>query len=217
MSKKIIASLDVDPQKGFTNQTQINELPVAGGESIVGELNSNAKLARYRTLSRDLHVKGSDWEVNTSDLNGTPLENPSKNVDVHWNCHTIHGEEGAEILDGLPHVITGYDFQVPKGTERDSHPYGACYTDLAERQHTGLIAQLKMWEVDTVIVGGLAFDFCVATTVRQLAEAGFQVIVNKAATASIFTDKDQETIRLMESWGAVVLSDASKVKEYLEG
>ncbi|BBH46739.1 hypothetical protein KU43P_32160 [Pseudomonas sp. KU43P] len=52
-----------------------------------------------------------------------------------------------------------------------------CYHDLAERQSTGVIEFLKVQQVAAVIVGGLALDYCVKTTARQLRQAGFQVLL----------------------------------------
>ncbi len=50
----IIASLDIDAQKGFTPLCP-NELPVAGGDTIVAALNAQAALATLRAGSKDAH------------------------------------------------------------------------------------------------------------------------------------------------------------------
>ncbi len=47
VNKKKTASLDIDPQKGFT-PLYPEELPVAGGETIADELNSQALFAGFR-------------------------------------------------------------------------------------------------------------------------------------------------------------------------
>lgn len=215
MIQKRIASFDIDPQIGFTPLG--NELMVEEGDLIGKQLNENAKLASKRILSRDLHVKDSEWDTKDPNKIGTATEGKNPNVDALWVEHCIHGERGADILDDLPDVITGYDFQVVKGTERTSHPYGACYTDLQEKQHTGVIAQLKMWNIDTVIVGGLAFDVCVLHTVRQLREYGFTVYVNLASTRAVFPKNNSETVKIIESFGAKCFEDANAIAEHLEG
>lgn len=215
MKLRNIASFDVDPQIGFTPLG--NELVVNEGHLIGTELNANAKLSSKRILSRDLHVRSSEWDTNDPTKIGTNAEGQNPNVDALWVEHCIHGERGADILDELPDVITGYDFQVVKGTERTSHPYGACYTDLQEKQHTGVIAQLKMWDIDTVIVGGLAFDVCVLHTVRQLREYGFTVYVNLASTRAVFPENNAETKKTIESLGAKCFEDSKAIAAYLEG
>lgn len=208
-----IASLDIDPQKGFT--PICNELPIADGHKIVDELNLNAKLAGKRILSRDLHITGSEWDAESPEDTGSSINNSNPNVDVKWTPHCIHGTKGAQILDGLPNPITGYDFHVVKGTETDAHPYGACYTDLLEKQHTGLIAQLKFWEIETVIVGGLALDFCVKNTIRQLREADFKVLINLSACKSVFPQNDHETLLEISSFGAKYFNNAKEIEKEL--
>ena len=56
---------------------------------------------------------------------------------------------------------------------------------LAERRSTGLIEFLQARKVDTVLVGGLATDYCVKTSVLQLRRAGFRVIVHLDACRGI--------------------------------
>jgi nicotinamidase/pyrazinamidase len=73
---------------------------------------------------------------------------------------------------------------------RDKHPYGACYHDLSETISTGLIRYLKEENIKNVIVGGLAFEYCVSTTALQLVRAGFNVCVNLAATRSLGDPKE---------------------------
>ncbi|MBX9837258.1 MAG: hypothetical protein K2X69_02975, partial [Silvanigrellaceae bacterium] len=51
----VVASFDVDPQKGFTPVCP-NELPVPEGDLIVDELNAMAKLASVRVSSKDAHA-----------------------------------------------------------------------------------------------------------------------------------------------------------------
>jgi nicotinamidase/pyrazinamidase len=98
--------------------------------------------------------------------------------------HCVPGRKGFELLDGLPAPID-YDFFVWKGVEPDLHPYGTCFHDLAERRSTGLIEFLQARKVDTVLVGGLATDYCVKTSVLQLRRAGFRVIVHLDACRGI--------------------------------
>lgn len=82
--------------------------------------------------------------------------------------------------------------------EPDLHPYGACYHDIKEKLSTGVIEFLKQRNVDVVVVGGLAFDFCVKTTVIQLERAGFQVIVYLGATRALTSEGYQETKKQLE-------------------
>ena len=179
-----IASLDIDAQKGFTPLCP-NELPVAGGADIVAALNAQAALASLRIGSKDAHPANAAWMVTTPAAMLQPLDLP--NADLTWPTHCVPGTPGFELLDGLPAPID-YDFFVWKGVEPDLHPYGACYHDLAERRSSGLIEFLQARGISTVLVGWLATDYCVKTSVLQLRHAGFRVIVHLDACRGIAPD-----------------------------
>jgi nicotinamidase/pyrazinamidase len=174
------ASFDVDCQKGFTPLCP-NELPVPGGDEIVEALNTQAKLCQYRIGSKDLHPIGAAWTMGKP---FTPTKGYGPNVDMFWPAHCVIGTAGCDLLPGLPPEIK-YDFFVYKGMNEDCHPYGACYHDLEEKQSTGVIEWLREHGIDTIIVGGLATDYCVKTTAIQLRKAGFEVIVNLQACRGI--------------------------------
>ena len=184
VSQLQVAALDVDAQKGFTPICP-NELPVPDGHLIVDELNRQAEFALYRIASKDTHPIGAKWEASKEFPQLSPVVGES-NIDIRWNQHCVSGTKGNELLDGLP-AMEGYDFWAIKGTEGNAHPYGACYQDLAKKISTGLIEWLSFYNIDTVIVGGLATDFCVKETVKELLdlEGGLTVILNLAATRGI--------------------------------
>lgn len=204
--KQTTASFDVDVQKGFTPICP-NELPVAGGHELAVALNRQAGLARIRVGSKDAHPVNPIWKAETANPQFSPVT--GKNVDIRWNLHCVVGTKGHELIDGLPHPAE-YDFFVQKGVEPDMHPYGACYNDLAGLQSTGVIEFLKINGIETVIVGGLATDYCVKTTALQLCAAGFQVVVNLEACRGISPDTVQAAIDEMGTKGISVV-DSLKI------
>ncbi|ROQ19198.1 nicotinamidase [Gallaecimonas pentaromativorans] len=177
----MIASFDVDAQRTFTPLCP-GELPVPGGDQIAEELNAQAALAHFRIASKDAHNPNAKWVVASHDDMLQPLDYPD--TDLTWVRHAETGTPGFELIPGLPRP-QAYDFLVYKGVENDMHPYGACYHDLKDRISTGVIEWLRCNEVNTVLVGGLALDFCVKTTAIQLANAGFTVYLNQAACRAI--------------------------------
>lgn len=209
--KPIIASFDVDAQKTFTPLCP-HELPVPNGHEIVVELNDQAKMANYRVGSKDAHSPHALW-VATEEAPQFSLVQGA-NIDRRWKLHAVPGTQGFELLDGLP-PITAYDFFVWKGIEPDMHPYGACYHDFAEQLSTGVIEFLKQKAVQTIIVGGLATDYCVKLTVLQLLRANFAVIVNLGACRGIAEDSTQAAISEMQTAGAKFVSCASDIKHIL--
>ena len=180
------ASHNVDPQKGFTPLCP-NELPVPEGDKIVDELNSQNNLVIYKTVSKDVHPANAIWLANEKTPQFTPVE--GENVDIAWNAHCMSGTYGAELIDGLPKMIE-YDFFVAKGFESDLHPYSSCYHDLHKDISTGLIEWYNARNITTIIVGGLATNYCVGSTVIDLVNAGFQVILNLGACRGIGTEEE---------------------------
>ena len=189
MEKTKTASFDVDCQKTFTPLCP-HELPVPGGDEIVSELNAQAAYARLRLGSKEGHSPNAHWI--SSQKNAQVLEN-HRNMDRYWVAHAIPGTVGFESLEGLPQP-SDYDFFVWKGVELDLHPYGACYHDLAEKVSTGAIEFLRYNGIETVIVGGLALDYCVKKTVMQLRVSGIAVIVNLAATRGLAAASVSQTL-----------------------
>ncbi len=201
ITRQTTASFDVDAQKGFTPLCP-EELPVTGGETLAAVLNRQAGLARLRIGSKDAHPVTAVWRAVT----GAPQFSKvaGKNVDIRWNLHCVPGTLGHELIDGLPHPAD-YDFFVQKGIEPDMHPYGACYHDLAERQSTGVIEFLQYNSIKTVLVGGLATDYCVKTTALQLRRGGLEVIVNLAACRGISADTVLMAVDELAAAGIIVV------------
>ena len=209
----MIVSIDVDAQKAFTPLCP-DELPVQHGDEIVAELNAQAKLANLRVMTKDAHSPRAAWLVE----NASEMLQPTglKNADLTWVSHAIVGSRGFELLDGLPD-IDGYDYCVWKGVDPHLHPYGACYHDIEQRLSTGLLEWLKSKQVNTILVGGLATDYCVKHTVLQLLAGGhWRVIVNASACRGIAPATVEAAWSEMYDAGAIVLEHAEAIREYLK-
>ena len=63
--------------------------------------------------------------------------------------------------------------------------------------------------IDTIIVGGLATDYCVKNTAVQLAEAGFRVILNLSACRAISDETLQQAVAAMRENHIEILADLS--------
>lgn len=208
INRATTAALDVDPQKGFSELCP-SELPVAGALEIVDELIRNHQKAKLKLVSRDMHPPGAAWEAKTPanmlELVGLP------EVDIKWNPHCVVGTPGVELLPGLP-AVREYDFQINKGIDPDAHPYGAFYHDQAEKLSTGGIEFLRANQIDTVIVGGLALDFCVKKSIEQLIAAGFRVVLNLAATKAVFAESAPSVIEQLCALGVTCIEDAEQIE-----
>lgn len=207
-----IASCDVDAQNTFTESCP-QELPVPKGSEIVGELNQQAQYACYRVGSKDAHSPSAAWLTTENKPILTPIQ--ADNMDCHWPAHAMIGTKGFELITGLP-PLSHYDFFVWKGIEPTMHPYGACYHDLAEKLSTGLIEFLIVHGVKLVIVGGLATDYCVKTTVCQLLAKGLAVVVNLAACRGIHPETIEKAIEEMRTKGAYFIASSAELPHLIE-
>lgn len=210
LDKQKTASFDVDAQNTFTDLCP-SELPVKDGVNIVSELNFNASFSSIRIGSKDAHSPDAVWIANNEHPQLSPVFN-EKNVDLYWNSHAIIGSFGFNLIDGLPKV-NEYDYFVWKGIEKNLHPYGACYHDLENKISTGVIEYLRFNKIENVIVGGLAFEFCVKTTIFQLVNAGFNVYVNLASTRSLTDDNFKNTVNeLLKTKNVFIVNNSKEFK-----
>ena len=210
VDKSITASFDVDPQCGFTPLCP-NELPIQDGNLIVDELNAQALFTQYRVVSKDCHPSEAPWIADSPEQIMTPVEGDYPNLDIKWPAHCVVGTKGNSLIPGLPNE-SSYDFLVEKGIDPLMHPYGACYHDLAESEGTGIIEWLHQRKIKVIIVGGLATDYCVKTTVLQLCRAGFKVIVNLAACRGVDKETTNVALKEMESVGVKLVTSSQELE-----
>lgn len=209
LEKKTTASFDIDPQRGFTPLCP-DELPVEEGDQITAELNAQAGFACVRLLSKDCHPAEAPWVAHTPAEIMAPVEGDYSGLDIKWPPHCVVGTEGNRLIPGLPEE-NQYDLLIEKGRDPLKHPYGACYHDLAESESTGAIEWLQKRQIETVIVAGLATDYCVKTSVLQLLRAGFRVIVNLAGCRGVAEETSESAIEEMRSSGAELIASSAEL------
>lgn len=202
------ATFDVDAQKGFTPICP-EELPVAGGETLAPILNAMAALGRFRIGSKDAHCATAAWVH--ADRSRMASATGLAEAPLYWPSHCVVGTQGFELLDGLPQP-QDYDFFVWKGIEPGLHPFGACFHDVSERRTTGVIEVLKGQGIERVVVGGLAFDFCVKDTAIQLAKAGFEVIVVQQACKAISEETAVAATHAMGAAGVRIVDTVEQIR-----
>lgn len=204
--KESTASFDVDSQTGFT-PLHPEQLPVPDGHTIGNALNEQAKYARLRIMSKDAHPPHPIWLASNKTPQFTKIEN-EKNVDLYWKMHCCVGLPGFELLPELPHP-SEYNFLIYKGVENDMHPYTACYHDQEKKISTGVIEYLSSQKIKTILIGGLALDYCVKDTAIDLINVGFRVIINISATKAI---NDKLDLKEMENLKIIFINNIDELK-----
>jgi nicotinamidase/pyrazinamidase len=156
------ALLIVDMQRDFLPG---GSLAVARGEVIVEALNRCIETFAARGLpvlaSRDWHPRG---HCSFRQAGGP------------WPEHCIAGTPGAEFAAGL-RLPTDASI-VSKGVLPGSDAYSAF-------EGTSLHATLRQRGVSRLFVGGLATDYCVASTVADALRLGYRVVLLRDAIAAV--------------------------------
>lgn len=176
------AVIIVDVQKDFCPG---GKLAIDEGHHVVDILNPWIEVA----VAKGLPVYASrDWH---------PPGHPSfHEEDGPWPVHCVQDTNGAAFHDELR--LPEDAVIVTKGTRLDQDQNSAFH-------HTGLAEHLRRRGVRRIWVGGLALDVCVAATVLDGRDEGFEVHVIVEGTRPVTAEGGDEAIRRMESAGARVV------------
>jgi nicotinamidase/pyrazinamidase len=161
------ALLIVDVQRDFLPG---GKLGVSEGDAVVPVLNRYIAAARAKGLpifaSRDWH----------------PHNHCSfKAHGGRWPEHCVAGTPGAAFAEGLQ--LPSDAVIVDKATRTDADAYSAF-------SGTTLAKQLRGRGVRRLLVGGLATDYCVLSTVRDALGEGFEVILLEDAVRAVNVNPD---------------------------
>lgn len=216
-----IGLLVVDWQYDFI----YGSLPVGNAEN---SLAANNKLISMFgdgdkvVFSRDVHPKDAVWTKKDLDEQGKEIpivmgKNFSKKFmevkghehcgGCHWCNHCVKDTVGSNYGPGL--LIPAKAKHVAKGTG-DEHQFGG--VSGLKSKSLGVIDHFVKQGVTTVVVSGLATDFCDRDSIRQLLAAGFNVIVSRDAVKAINPD----VVNDIESIKKFCLMDLSTVDKNLK-
>lgn len=168
-----VIAIGVDMQKDFCPG---GSLEVTDGDKAVEAFNVIANAVKRRGgsvfLTRDWHPTETNHFAKEPDYETT------------WPVHCVAGTEGAEFHPALH--ADGADIY-SKGMRRDEDAYSGF---MAVRNDgttlpDALFAEKEPGVELTLIIGGLATDYCVKATVLDAAKAGYNVIVPVDAVRAV--------------------------------
>lgn len=126
-----------------------------------------------------------------------------KNItQVLWPDHCVQGSDGADIL--IPRNLL--DTVIKKGTHPDCDSYSAFEDDSG--QETGLNDMLNKEGIKTIIIYGIATDYCVKFSVIDALKAGKQVYLVTDLCRGVDPDGSQQAIGDMQMKGANLITSA---------
>ncbi len=181
------ALIVVDVQNDFVPG---GALAVNGGDEVIPVIN---ELQPHF----DLVVATQDWHPRNhkSFASNHPKRVPFETIDLNgleqvlWPDHCIQGTSGAEFHPDLDTIRFEAIFR--KGTDPEIDSYSGLY-DNGRRKSTGLSGYLRERNVSKVFVCGLAADYCVYFTAKDLLTEGFKTFFIEDATRAISQDGYQK-------------------------
>lgn len=173
-TEPVRALLIVDMQNDFLPG---GALAVPGGDEIIAGINALAESSHFVTV-----VATQDWHPRN---HCSFVANGGT-----WPDHCVQGTHGAELVEGLtPAIRTIFR----KGFDAETEAYSG-FLD-SDGHDLGLLAYLDEMGVDELWIVGLAFDFCVqAHALDAKNKFGFDVVILKALTRSVFPEGDARII-----------------------
>lgn len=216
---KRIALIEVDPQVDFG--TVDGALYVPQGEEIVAELNAlrialcDAGLLCSVILTQDSHPADhiSFQKNNPSSVLFKEHVLPCGSKQMMWPVHCQVGTLGHQFLSGL--LTETNDIVIQKGMNREVDSYSGFGSEDFVREITPLDQHLKDLDVKYVVIGGLAFDYCVSATAKDAARLGYFTIVVRSATRGISRESCEREEMLMRAAGVIVVEDVKEAIQLL--
>ncbi|HET8610076.1 MAG TPA: isochorismatase family protein [Burkholderiales bacterium] len=174
------ALLLVDVQNDFLPG---GALGVPDGDAVIAPLNGYLQAAARRQL---LIFASRDWHPRNH-CSFKPQGGP-------WPEHCVAETPGAQFSPAL--ALPGNAITISKATRPERDAYSAF-------DGTWLQALLTQSNVDRVLIGGLATDYCVLNSVRDALAAGFRVVLLTDAIRAIDTADGARAEAQMIRLGAV--------------
>lgn len=166
------ALLLVDVQNDFM---PFGALPVVHGDEVVAVANTLAPLFDFVVASQDWHPADHG-----SFASNHPGRAPGDVIDlggleqVLWPDHCVQDTAGASFHSRLD--VARIDAVVRKGTDPAIDSYSTFF-DNAHRKDTGLNDLLRSKGVTSIVIMGLATDYCVLASALDARSAGLEVTV----------------------------------------
>ncbi len=208
-----IGVIVVDVQGDFTEWKE-GSLAVSGTDE--------AYVRQVEEATRKLRDAGflifatQDWHPpnHVSFYTNHPGKKPFEVIDVDgrkqvlWPPHCVQGTEGARILvdNNLFRAV------VQKGRDPRYDSYSGFQDDGGQKTEMDTILRLN--GIETVVVYGIATDYCVKATALDAAKAGYKVIVVKELCRGVAPDTIEKALKEMRSAGVMIVErlDIERIK-----
>jgi nicotinamidase/pyrazinamidase len=158
-------------------------LAVPGGDEVVAPINTLIERFENVVLTQDWHPpKHSSFA--SSHAGSAPFSSiqMSYGMQTLWPDHCVQGSTGAEFHKGL--AWTKAQLIIRKGFRKAIDSYSAFFEN-DRKTPTGLAGYLGERGINTIVLAGLATDFCVAYSALDAARLGLHVSTVMDASRAI--------------------------------
>jgi len=161
-------------------------LAVGGGDEVVPLVNRLMSAFELVALTQDWHPLGHS-SFASSHPQGQAFDQikMSYGAQTLWPDHCVQGSHGAAFHAALE--TDAAQIIIRKGFRPGIDSYSA-FQENDQQTTTGLAAYLQARGVDSVVLCGLAFDYCVAYSALDAVNAGFDCTVVTDACRAIDLD-----------------------------
>lgn len=161
-------------------------LAVAGGDEILGRVNTLLEAFQVKVLTQDWHPAGhSSFASSHEGAASFSTTTMPYGAQVLWPDHCVIGSDGAAFHPGLN--VDAADLILRKGFRPGIDSYSAFFENDRETS-TGLDGYLRARGVARLTLVGLATDFCVQYSALDAARLGYEVTVLQEACRAIDMD-----------------------------
>ncbi|MBX8517917.1 bifunctional nicotinamidase/pyrazinamidase [Pseudomonas cichorii] len=180
-------------------------LAVPDGDAVLPLINRLGERFTRVILTQDWHPAGH-ISFASSHPGCTPFESITLpyGPQTLWPDHCVQGSQGSHLHAdlNLPHA----QLIVRKGFNAHIDSYSA-FMEADRTTTTGLAGYLKERGIDTLVVVGLALDFCVSWSAQDARKAGFTTYVIEDACRAIDMNGSLEN-----AWQAMLASGVNRVQ-----
>jgi nicotinamidase/pyrazinamidase len=207
------ALLLIDVQKDFCPG---GALAVEKGDEIIEPLNRLSRLFAAHggkvAATQDWHPHGhaSFASSHKKKLPGETLDLPGVKGQMLWPDHCVQCSHGSDFHESLE--MKPVNIIIRKGFRQNLDSYSAFFEN-DRKTPTGLEGFLKTLSIDTLVLGGLATDYCVLYSALDAASLGFKTIVAFDAARGVDFPKGsvEEAYSSLEKAG-IILVTAGEIK-----
>lgn len=179
-------------------------LAVAGGNDIVPVINTMIPNYGACVLTQDWHPRDHTSFASQHDGKAPfDMVQVAYGDQVLWPDHCVQGSAGAAFHEGLN--TDAADLVIRKGFRRDIDSYSAFFEN-DQTTATGLDGYLRTRGISSVVLTGLATDFCVFYSAMDAVKLGFDVHLAISACRGIDMDGSlDDALAKMRAAGVVFL------------